>query len=205
MPRKKGKGKESDRVLTQTSNRSTRPPATDIQEVINWLTEKHGGSDSYNFAVVLPDEPGEAEAEANDGEEVKGKVIGCLGSITYPEIGYIFHPAYCGKGYATEAVQAFLPKLFEKMPSASADLAAAGQGWDYALARVDVDNERSIKLLERCGWTRGEITEAGYTSAMLGLRDSVSYKIARPGMKLEDVLEAIRQWEEGTPPVPDLM
>lgn len=165
------------------------------------MTEKRGGSDSYNFAVVLPDESGGAEAK--DGEEVKGKVIGCLGSTTYPEIGYIFHPAYSGKGYATEAVQAFLPKLFEKMPSASSS--AAGQGWDYALARVDVENERSIKLLERCGWTRGEITENEYTSAMLGLRDSVSYMIARPGMKLEDVLEAIRQREEGTPPVPDLM
>lgn len=184
---------------------STRTPAKNLDQVEDFLAEKR---DRYSFAVVLRNETLTAE-EIKDGEDggkeqVKGKVIGLMGANSYPEIGYTFNPEYSGQGYATEALQAFIPKLFERMSSDSADSSAAGQAWDYAIARVDVENVSSMRLLERCGWTRGEITKNEYANPVLGLRDAVAYRIARPGMVLEDVLEAIRQKEEGSPFVPDL-
>ncbi|CAD0030429.1 unnamed protein product, partial [Aureobasidium pullulans] len=51
----------------------------------------------------------------------------------------------------------------------------------FAIARVDVENVSSLKLLERCGWTRGEVEERAYTSALLGVRDDVCFRIAREG------------------------
>lgn len=118
-------------------------------------------------------------------------VIGLLGSPSYPEIGYLFSPTYAGKGYATEALLAFTPALFAVMPVEQT----------FAEAHVDTENVASIKLLERCGWQRwGEVEERAYTSPLLGLRDSVCYRIAREGYKLEDLVNK----EEEEAFVPDL-
>lgn len=71
-------------------------------------------------------------------------------------------------------------------------------------AHVDTENINSMKLLERCGWTKCEATKDDYTSAQLGIRDAVTYRIARPGMNLEDVVNAMKVVEDERPPVPDL-
>lgn len=71
----------------------------------------------------------------------------------------------------------------------------------FAEAHVDPENVASIKLLERCGWQRwGQVDQGAYTSPLLGLRDSVCYRIARDGHKLED--PADKEEEEAF--VPDL-
>lgn len=71
----------------------------------------------------------------------------------------------------------------------------------YAEAHVDTENVASIKLLERCGWQRwGEVEEGAYTSPLLGLRNSVCYRIAREGYELEDLVNK----EEEEAFVPDL-
>ncbi|MCW2802802.1 MAG: GCN5-like N-acetyltransferase [Propionibacteriaceae bacterium] len=73
------------------------------------------------------------------------------------EVGYIFSPAYAGRGYATEAVRALL------------DLAFGPLGARRVMARVDERNARSRALLERLGarleahlveneWIKGELT-----------------------------------------------
>jgi ribosomal-protein-alanine N-acetyltransferase len=149
---------------------------TEVHQATTYLAERASGPKVYNFAVCLKD--------ANN------TVIGLLGSPSYPEIGYLFSPAYGGKGYATEALLGFAPALFAMMPVEQT----------YAEAHVDVENVASIKLLERCGWQKGEITEKDYTSPLLGLRDSVCYKIAREGYDLENVMNK----EEERAFVPDL-
>jgi len=138
-------------------------PLTEVHQATTYLSERTSGPSIYNFSVCLKD-------SANT-------VIGLLGSPSYPEIGYLFSPTYAGKGYATEALLAFTPALFAAMPKEQT----------YAEAHVDTENVASIKLLERCGWQRGEVEERAYTSPLLGMRDSVCYKIAREGCSLVDM------------------
>jgi RimJ/RimL family protein N-acetyltransferase len=53
------------------------------------------------------------------------------------EVGYIFNPAYAGKGYATEAVEAVISLGFEKF------------GFHRIFARLDAKNAGSVGVVER--------------------------------------------------------
>nr|WP_315291543.1 GNAT family protein [Serratia proteamaculans] len=55
------------------------------------------------------------------------------------EIGYIFNPAYAGKGYAAEAVGSVLDRGFAEM------------GFHRIFARLDAANRGSIGVVERLG------------------------------------------------------
>jgi len=55
------------------------------------------------------------------------------------EIGYIFNPAYSGKGYATEAVGALLARGFTE------------GGFHRICARLDADNDGSVGIVKRLG------------------------------------------------------
>ena len=58
------------------------------------------------------------------------------------EIGYIFNPAYAGKGYATEAVRTVI------------DLGFSTFGLHRIFARLDAQNTASIGIVERLGLRR---------------------------------------------------
>jgi RimJ/RimL family protein N-acetyltransferase len=81
------------------------------------------------------------------------------------EFGYIFHPEYSGKGYATEASRAVLDVLFTIY------------GMHRVVAQCDVRNAASYRLMERVGmrreahfvessWFKGEWSSS-YIYAML--------------------------------------
>ncbi|KAI4730484.1 acyl-CoA N-acyltransferase [Aureobasidium sp. EXF-10728] len=163
--------------LASVMRYTSRAPLTQVHQATTYLSERTEGPNIYNFAVCLKDPT--------------NTVIGLLGSPSYPEIGYLFSPAHAGKGYATEALLAFTPALFTVMPIEQI----------FAEAHVDPENVASLKLLERCGWQRsGKVEERAYTSPLLGLRDSVCYRIAREGYSLEDLVDK----EEEETFVPDL-
>ncbi len=66
-------------------------------------------------------------------------------------IGYSFHPSYCGRGFATTAVNAALGFGF------------LGLNLHRIRAEVDVRNERSWRLLERLGMRReGHLLHANF-------------------------------------------
>lgn len=58
------------------------------------------------------------------------------------EVGYIFNPAYAGKGYATEATEAIITLGFERF------------GFHRIFARLDAKNTGSIGVVERLGLRR---------------------------------------------------
>ncbi|MFC5185592.1 GNAT family N-acetyltransferase [Actinomadura harenae] len=58
------------------------------------------------------------------------------------EIGYIFNPAYHGKGFATEASRAVLRLAFEEA------------GLHRVVGRLDARNDASARVLERLGMRR---------------------------------------------------
>lgn len=63
------------------------------------------------------------------------------------EIGYVLSPDYRKNGYMTEAVKAVLKVCFEQL------------GMNKAKLRIIRENESSIKLAERVGFTRDELGE----------------------------------------------
>nr|WP_221205154.1 GNAT family N-acetyltransferase [Brevundimonas mediterranea] len=72
--------------------------------------------------------------------QAQGRVIGKAGFWRLPEIGYILHPDYWGRGLATEALTAVI------------DHVIATRDTDGVTADVDPANVASIRLLGRLGF-----------------------------------------------------
>ena len=99
--------------------------------------------------------------------EHEGRVIGKAGAWSIPEIGFLFHPDYWGKGLAQEAVSALVAYLF-----ATCDL-------PELTAEVDPRNAASLRLLAKLGFV-----ETGRAERTLLWRDewcdSVYLALKRP-------------------------
>ena len=83
----------------------------------------------------------EAPPETSDDFVVTldGALIGKLGCWRTPEIGFILDPAVWGRGYASEAMIAFIERR-------------RALGSTELTADVDPENEGSLRLLGRCGF-----------------------------------------------------
>jgi RimJ/RimL family protein N-acetyltransferase len=89
--------------------------------------------DALNLAVVLPETGaliGDVVLFLRSQEQRQG------------EIGYVFHPDYGGRGYATEAARALLGLGFEHY------------GLHRIVGRLDARNTASARVLERLGMRR---------------------------------------------------
>lgn len=99
-------------------------------EVIGELTECiRNGEGPQVYAILLKD----------------GTLIGHVQAVPVEEgweIGYHIGQAYTGCGYASEAVQAFLPEMMNRL--------AIDQMWGICLA----DNSASRRVLEKCGFVK---------------------------------------------------
>lgn len=87
-----------------------------------------------------------------------------------PELGYILHPSAWGKGYATEAVSAFIQHFWQARP----DL-------HRIEAKVDEENPESVRVLVKCGFVVGEVLEGGAEIPWLEppRRNLVVYRLER--------------------------
>jgi RimJ/RimL family protein N-acetyltransferase len=98
------------------------------------MVELTDDGDGIIFAVELPDPAGG-----------HGRVIGDIGVMlksakhSQLEVGWIFHPAVHGRGYATEAAKAVLALCFETL------------GAHRVFAELDPRNEASARLCELIG------------------------------------------------------
>jgi RimJ/RimL family protein N-acetyltransferase len=72
--------------------------------------------------------------------EHEGRVIGKAGCWRLPDIGFILHPDYWGRGLAREALQAVIPEVFSRFPVAA------------LTADVDPRNAASLALLKSLGF-----------------------------------------------------
>ena len=70
------------------------------------------------------------------------------------EIGYHVVKEMTGRGYATEAVRAFLPVMMDKL------------GLTEVAGICDAENAASVRVLEKCGFTRVYEGEALYQGEM---------------------------------------
>lgn len=130
-----------------------------------WSTLPHDSLDQTRewLAGMIEDEPGVREDFIVEHE---GRAIGKAGCYRLPEIGYILHPDYWGRGFATEALTAVIAHIFTRHP--------------VEMLRADIDprNAASIKLLERLGFTFARRAERTWK---LGEEwcDSVYYELKR--------------------------
>ena len=104
-------------------------------------------NDPNFYAVVLKETPSDSLPAASSlGEGAMGCVIGNLyfahGDFDTWELGYVFHDAYWGRGYAAEACRALLAEGF-------------GSGKvRRVIAMCNPENTASWRLMERLGMRR---------------------------------------------------
>jgi [ribosomal protein S5]-alanine N-acetyltransferase len=127
-------------------------PHTDLDQTRRWLDSMIEASpdESDDFIVT-----------------VDGQTIGKLGCWKLPEIGLILRSDHWGKGYASEAMAAFLTHIF-----ATRDI-------DRVTADVDPRNEGSLRLLQKHGFVETGRAK-GTWNTHIGLCDSVYLALPRP-------------------------
>ncbi|WP_432784936.1 hypothetical protein AAEX37_01858 [Oligella sp. MSHR50489EDL] len=121
-------------------------------------------SKSEEFNKKLNNNKLQENSQLNLAVLLNGKVIGDI-SIWYTgmkqtvEIGFVFNPNFCGRGYATESVKAVVKALFEK------------HNVHRIQANLDARNLSSAKLCSNVGmrreahfiqdyWNKGEWTDS---------------------------------------------
>jgi [ribosomal protein S5]-alanine N-acetyltransferase len=135
------------------------PPHASLEETRAWLADMIASDPSESDDFLI---------------EFGGQVIGKAGFFRLPDIGYILHPDYWGRGLAAEALEAVITDVFthHDIPAITAD--------------IDPANTRSIRLLERLGFTR---TGSAERTWFIGGRwhDSLYYALPRPTIRPEPV------------------
>lgn len=127
----------------------SRPPFTSREAL-----RAHFGEERPQWRAWAVKRTGDAQAIGfvSAGEKRQGKVT---------EIGYLIAPDLWGAGIAREAVAAVVAQLF-------------AEGQRRVFADVDPDNDGSIRLLERLGFTlEGRLRAEWHTH--IGVRDSLIF------------------------------
>jgi ribosomal-protein-alanine N-acetyltransferase len=129
----------------------THGPHESLERTREWLDSMIASppSESDDFVVTLD-----------------GRAIGKMGAWRLPEFGFILAPDHWGKGYASEALAAFLDHVFER-PDV-----------DHLIADVDPRNRASLTLLERHAFTESG-RASGTWETHIGLCDSIYLRLDR--------------------------
>jgi RimJ/RimL family protein N-acetyltransferase len=102
------------------------PPHRDVDETRAWLADMIAADPAESDDFVI---------------EHQGRVIGKAGCWRIPEIGFILHPDFWGRGLAREALTAVIAHAFAAFPIPA------------ILADVDPRNAPCLALLARLGFT----------------------------------------------------
>ena len=131
---------------------SPHPDLAYTEGYVRYLQERYEVGDFFDFAVV---------------EKATGRMIGTCGFTDLSpenhsfEVGYVLHPSFWGKGYATEALGAVL-ELGKKF------------GFHRAEARFMPQNQASIRVAEKNGFfAEGVLKDAIFCKG--AYRDIVVY------------------------------
>lgn len=106
------------------------------------------------MARFMPPNDRETFSYSIEEQTCPGKVIGTIGVHYYhpPEFGYVLAQNSWGKGYATEAVRAFLA-VYWALERMTVDVDNEDQEHERLRAVTDIDNTASRNVLKKCGFT----------------------------------------------------
>ena len=126
-------------------------PHADLAETARWLDSMMSSPRAVNddFIVTL------------DGE-----AIGKMGAWRLPEFGFILRSDQWGRGYAAEALAAFLDHMFRS------------RGVDFLTADTDPRNAAALRLLANHGFVETG-RASGTWETHIGLCDSVYLRLER--------------------------
>jgi len=149
---------------------------TSKSQATEWLTNNLSKIEHFNFAIELLSPPSDSAllsiqaASTSSSTNASAPVmIGSLGCPNPGELGYVFQPSSWGRGYATEAIKGFLKAYY--------DILGAGAG--NLIARTDVENTGSRRVLEKVGFR--EVERQPWSNVTLGQREAVVYEVDFPG------------------------
>lgn len=92
----------------------------------------------------------------------------------------MLNPDYWGKGYATEALQAFLPLFFDHYSGGDNAM------FEYAVAHTDPDVVSSQRVLQKAGFRFHERREKDFENHVLGWRDTLVFRTYRRGYRASE-------------------
>jgi len=157
---------------------STAKIDADLQATRTWMDRFFPPNDATTFQFAIE--------ELN----TPGRVIGVVGSHTAepPECGYMLRKDSWGKGYATEALKAWI-QAWWALPRRTVDVDQGGADdgcrritgddgivREVLIAGIDSNNVPSRKVLEKCGFRFFSTYDEGVT----GDRVSIEYHLTRP-------------------------
>jgi RimJ/RimL family protein N-acetyltransferase len=140
----------------------------------------HDRENCWNFVIeLLPINKADSVVEHHDPEagsqltetsreQTVPRVIGLIGAVRAPEVGYMLNRDYWGRGYATEAMRAFMPLFWTH------------NTYEYAEAHTDPDLVSSQNILQKVGFELHERREHDFENPFLGWRDTLVFKLDRP-------------------------
>jgi RimJ/RimL family protein N-acetyltransferase len=105
---------------------------------IQAMTEEN----KFSFAIEI--------ASDSIAADKQGSAMGFVGITRPPEIFYIFDENHWGRGYATEALKAFLVAYWERYPAGLPDSNDVDP--NLLEAHVDDGNQASESVLVKCGF-----------------------------------------------------
>ncbi|EAW22183.1 GNAT family N-acetyltransferase [Aspergillus fischeri NRRL 181] len=151
-------------------------PDADLATTRKWVEEylrpepRVPGNVGYVIREIEPVSGSSGAVGGVDGDG-KGRIIASIG-LRYGlvkelggkrwELGYIFHPDFWGKGYATEAVRGLMgawPGIYHRITWGEEQQERSGK----VVAITDKGNEPSMRVLRKCGFEAVEefLDEAG--------------------------------------------
>ena len=152
--------------------------ATDAQLQAQLLHETHAGQElERRFGRILasqqaaPRRAWELAVVTRRGGRLIGSCDLALGGRRTADLGYMLARRHWGYGYATELARALVAAAFDALPI------------EHVLAVVDVDNERSRRVLQNAG-LRWEALLRRHARSKGRWWDCHLYTIARTGRRL---------------------
>ncbi|KZM23823.1 uncharacterized protein EKO05_0001036 [Ascochyta rabiei] len=164
-------------------------PSDDLEKTRQWIQGCHDRDDCWNFVIeLLPSrkakfvsaQPAADHAETHPSstkqsrEQPEPRVIGLIGAVRAPEVGYMLNADHWGKGYATEAMKAFMPLFFDHFSGGD------NEKYEYAEAHTDPELESSQRVLRKVGFELFEKRYQDFENPILGWRDTLVFRMARP-------------------------